>query len=112
MTTVEHLFDCSVDSVPAYRSSTVLAQWQLTPGHRGGQARALLGSLVQVTDMAERYGVSRKTVHTWLRRYESEGLAGLADRSHRPHHQPRQASAQVDSAICELRRAHRRWGPR
>jgi transposase InsO family protein len=72
----------------------------------------VVGSLVSVTEVAERYGVSRKTVHAWLRRYEAEGLAGLADRSHRPHHQPRQVSARVEAAICELRRAHRRWGPR
>lgn len=72
----------------------------------------VVGSLVPVTEVAERYGVSRKTVHAWVHRYEAEGLAGLADRSHRPYHQPRQVSAQVEAAICELRRAHRRWGPR
>jgi len=36
----------------------------------------------------ERYGVSRQTVHVWIRRYRAGGLAGLADRSHRPHHHP------------------------
>ena len=43
---------------------------------------------VAVVEVAERYGVSRKTVHAWLRRYRQEGLSGLADRSHRPHHHP------------------------
>lgn len=34
-----------------------------------------------VTDVASRFGVSRKTVHQWLARYEADGLGGLADRS-------------------------------
>jgi transposase InsO family protein len=36
-----------------------------------------------VTEVARRYGVSRQAVHGWLGRYEREGLAGLADHSHR-----------------------------
>lgn len=36
-----------------------------------------------VTQVAERYGVSRQSVHTWIRRYQNAGMAGLADRSHR-----------------------------
>src|SRR5947209_739313 len=43
---------------------------------------------VPVVEVAERYGVSRKTVHAWLGRYRKDGLAGLTDRSHRPHHHP------------------------
>ena len=44
----------------------------------------VLGSLVPVAEVAERYGVSRQSVHTWVRRYEQGGLPALADRSHRP----------------------------
>jgi transposase InsO family protein len=65
-----------------------------------------------VVEVAARYGVSRKTVHAWVRRYRDDGLAGLADRSHRPHHHPWQLAADVEAQICELRRAHPRWGPR
>src|SRR3712207_3101871 len=72
----------------------------------------VLHSRVPVTEVAERYGVSRKSVHAWVRRYEEFGLAGLADRSHRPHSQPRQVCAEVEAAICQLRTAHPRWGPR
>jgi transposase-like protein len=39
---------------------------------------------VPVVEVAERYGVSRKIVHAWLRRYRQDGLPGLANRSHRP----------------------------
>jgi transposase len=38
-----------------------------------------------VIEVAERYGVSRQTVHGWLRRYANGGLDPLADRSHRPN---------------------------
>jgi transposase len=64
-----------------------------------------------VTEVADRYGVSRQSVHAWLRRYQAEGLAGLEDRSHRPRSCPHQASAQVEAAVCELRRQHPGWGP-
>jgi transposase InsO family protein len=72
----------------------------------------VLVSRVPVTEVADRYGVSRKSVHAWVRRYEQSGLAGLADRSHRPHSQPRQVPAAVEAAICRLRTAHPKWGPR
>jgi transposase InsO family protein len=65
-----------------------------------------------VTEVARRYGVSRQAVHGWLGRYEREGLAGLADHSHRPAHQPRQLDAQIEALICRMRGSHPRWGPR
>ena len=39
----------------------------------------VVSSLVSVSEVAERYGVSRQTVHAWLARYEAEGLPGLAE---------------------------------
>src|SRR3954451_22411295 len=72
----------------------------------------VLVSRVPVSEVADRYGVSRKSVHAWVRRYEQSGLAGLADRSHRPPAQPRQLGAEVEAAICQLRTAHPKWGPR
>src|SRR5262245_24743631 len=67
---------------------------------------------VPVTEVAERFGVSRQAVHQWRRWYADEGLDGLADRSHRPRAHPAQISPEVEAAICEMRRAHPRWGPR
>jgi transposase InsO family protein len=65
-----------------------------------------------VIEVAERYGVSRQTVHGWLRRYRSGGLEALADRSHRPHRCPHQMPAEVEAHLCELRRRHPGWGQR
>jgi transposase InsO family protein len=38
-----------------------------------------------VAETAKAAGVSRATAHKWVRRYRSEGEAGLADRSSQPH---------------------------
>jgi len=65
-----------------------------------------------VVSVAARFGVSRKTVHQWLARYEAEGLEGLADRSHRPRSSPLQMPAVVEVALVDLRRRHPSWGPR
>ena len=46
-----------------------------------------------VTEVARRYGVSRQSVHNWLGKYRTGGIAALADHSHRPHFQPRQLDA-------------------
>ncbi|WP_328550936.1 IS481 family transposase [Streptomyces sp. NBC_00366] len=76
--------------------------------------RAVLAVLAgaTVTEVAARFGVSRQTVSGWKSRYAATGLAGLADRSRRPASCPHQASAEVEAAVCELRRKHPRWGPR
>ena len=65
-----------------------------------------------VTDVATRFGVTRQTVHRWLRRYAAKGLAGLADGSERPVSCPHQMPAAVEARIVELRRLHPGWGPR
>ena len=36
----------------------------------------------KITEVAARVGVSRQTIHAWIRRYQAEGLASLADHSH------------------------------
>ena len=59
-----------------------------------------------VTDVARRYGVVRQTVHTWLRRYARDGLAGLVDRSSRPGSCPHQTPAEIEARIVEMRTAH------
>ena len=67
---------------------------------------------IPITEVAERFGVARQTVHRWVARYRESGLAGLADRSHAPKAHPWRVSAEVEAVICDLRGAHRQWGPR
>jgi transposase InsO family protein len=65
-----------------------------------------------VMEAASQWGVSRRTVHRWLARYEVDGLEGLPDRSHRPARCPHQMPAEIEVMVLELRRAHRYWGAR
>jgi transposase InsO family protein len=60
--------------------------------------------------IAEQLGVSRATVHKWLRRHREHGLAGLADRSSRPHRCPTRTPPAVEARILALRGQARR-GP-
>jgi transposase InsO family protein len=63
-----------------------------------------------VAHAADMAGVSRQTAWKWLRRFETEGDAGLEDRTSRPHRMPRALpQARVD-AILAARHEHR-FGP-
>jgi transposase InsO family protein len=63
-----------------------------------------------VVEVAVRFGVSRQSVHGWIRRYETGGLSALADRSHRPESCPHQMAPEIEAEVCELRRQHPGWG--
>jgi transposase InsO family protein len=65
---------------------------------------------LDVTVVAEKVGVSRQTVHSWLSRYAAGGLEGLAERSHRPRSCPHQMDPAVEVRISELRGLHPGWG--
>jgi len=65
-----------------------------------------------VTDVARRNGVSRQSVHAWLRRYAAHGLAGLVDVTSKPLSCPHQMAPALEARIVELRREHPGWGPR
>jgi transposase InsO family protein len=71
----------------------------------------VLGGLF-VTEVARRYGVTRQTVHRWLRRYARSGLAGLADASCRPTTCPHQVPPHIEARIVQMRSEHPAWGPR
>lgn len=64
---------------------------------------------------AETVGVSRATAYKWVRRYRTEGIAGLADRSSRPRHRPRALGEREVRRILVARRRLRvgphRLGP-
>ena len=61
--------------------------------------------------VCRRFGVSRPTLHKWLRRYEADGEAGLREQSRRPHRSPALKADQVQQAhILALRRERRLGG--
>lgn len=67
---------------------------------------------VGVAELCRRFGISRQTGHSLLRRYREQGEAGLHDRSRRPHDSPRRCPAAMEAEIIALRQAHPAWGGR
>jgi len=55
-------------------------------------------------------GISRDRAYVWWRRYRADGVAGLVDRSSRPHCSPNRTSATLERRIIVLRR-RRGLGP-
>jgi len=67
---------------------------------------------LSVREVCRRFRVSAPTAYKWLQRFAADGMAGLEDRSHRPHQQPRRSSAELEQRVIELRRRYPVWGPR
>jgi len=56
-----------------------------------------------VAHAAESMHISRDRAYVWWRRYQSEGVAGLQDRSSRPHRSPARTKATKERRIVGLR---------
>jgi transposase len=78
---------------------------QASAGYRYRAVREVLGGS-PVGEVAARYGTSRQSVHAWRKRFELEGVPGLADRSRS------RLAAGVEALIRQMRREHPRWGAR
>lgn len=65
-----------------------------------------------ISELCRRFGIGRRTGYRWLGRREAEGVAGLSDRSRRPHTSPREVPPALERAVVELRAAHPSWGGR
>jgi putative transposase len=60
-------------------------------------------------DIADHFGVSRKTAYQWIERFKSTGL--LEARSRRPLSSPSSTSSMTVEILVATRRAHPTWGP-
>lgn len=67
--------------------------------------------LYDMTELCERYAVSRKTGYKWLARYDAGGRPALRDRSRAPHTCPHKIADPVAALIIDARRRHPDWGP-
>src|SRR4030088_508924 len=65
-----------------------------------------------MTELCERYEISRKTGYKWLDRYRLEGAAGLVERSRAARVHGRATPQNIVDAIVGLRRERPSWGPR
>ena len=68
--------------------------------------------LYSMTELCERYGISRKSGYKWLDRFEAGGRHGLRDRSRAPHRCPHRIPAAIAELLCTTRRVHPSWGPK
>lgn len=75
----------------------------LTPRARLKLARLVVDHHVPVAQAAARFQVAWPTANRWALRYRSQGEAGMADRSSRPHSSPRTTPAPVVRKIVHLR---------
>src|SRR5260370_17137086 len=65
-----------------------------------------------MTELCERYEITRQTGYVWLRRYREAGVAGLAEYSRAAHRHRNQMPGEIGQRVLGLRQAHMRWGPR
>src|SRR5580704_2336419 len=71
-----------------------------------------LSGLWTMTELCERYEISRKTGYKWLGRYAEFGAAGLMERSRAPLVHGRATPEHLVDAIVGLRKQRKSWGPR
>jgi putative transposase len=84
---------------------------QVTPMDEKTQFIAdVLRHTLSISELCDRYGISRKTAYKWVRRYQSDGPAGLRERSRRPQHCPHRTAEELEAAIIEARQRHPYWG--
>jgi putative transposase len=67
--------------------------------------------LYSMSELCERYGISRPTGYELLARYRAHGLQGLADRARGPKSCPHKTPAAVEQALVSLRLKYPKWGP-
>jgi putative transposase len=65
-----------------------------------------------VTQLCQRFKISRQTAYKWRRRYQQHRLAGLQDRSRRPRHSPRRTVTLWRRRLRRWRQSHPTWGAR
>jgi len=65
-----------------------------------------------ITELAERFCISRKTAHKWINRFEMNGHSGFHELSRRPRCSPYQTDKGIVEALVKTRKAHPRWGPK
>ncbi|TBL36649.1 IS481 family transposase, partial [Hafnia alvei] len=62
--------------------------------------------------LCRHYGITPATAYKWLRRFQTEGLVGIVNRSTRPHFSPRRTAEESQALILALALRHPYWGAR
>jgi len=65
-----------------------------------------------MSELCERYGISRTAGYKWVDRYRSEGIDGLKDRARAPLQHGRARPRDLVEQVLALRERYPRWGPK
>lgn len=79
--------------------TTIHGRLLIVARHRQGWRQAHIAAAM---------GISRRCVGKWIDRFTTEGLAGLQDRTSRPHSTPTRTSAVLEARVVQLRMDERR----
>jgi transposase InsO family protein len=74
--------------------------------------RDYVDGLYSRVELAETFGISRKTAYKWINRFKEQGDKGLEELSRRPHSCPWQTDATITQEIVDLRNARPSRGPK
>ena len=80
---------------------------RLTIVRREELAKCVVEGRLSLKEAQAEFKLSRQSAGKWLRRYREQGVAGLRDRTSRPHRSPRSTSKERMMEIERLRR--QRW---
>lgn len=64
------------------------------------------------THLCREFEISRPTGYLWIKRYEESGLAGIVEKSRRPHRSPKRTPAELEERVIEVRKRYPDWGAR
>ena len=63
------------------------------------------------SELCRQFGIGRTTGYKWRQRFRSDGMAGIAEHSRRPHHSPRHTAESIEQQVV-AERQRRGWGAR
>jgi len=64
----------------------------------------------RISAIAQQHGVSRRTIHKWIERWQQSGLEGLQELSRAPHQHPQAVAEVWKERVRAARQQHPRWG--
>jgi transposase InsO family protein len=65
-----------------------------------------------ISQLCDRFHISRKTGYKWLARFRCHGDSGLSDQCRRPIFSPGRTPSEVETEVLRLRDQHPTWGGR
>lgn len=69
-----------------------------------------LSEKYSITELCNKFGISRPSGYRLIGRYEKHGIEGLLDQSRAPINHPNRTKEEVEKKILDLRDKHSRWG--